>query len=167
MSAERPVNFGRRDDLTSLYRDALRYHQTQVSEASAVLAKARADLQTYVRENPGSNTQSDSHLKRLADLQGAALERLDSATAAFDQASADALSPTSAQGRLRIVDPPTLPTGPIWGLKRVALALFAGFFAGAIISVLGVVALVAISRRMRDGRWGRDRGRAALARLRS
>lgn len=162
---------------STLQRDALSHYKEQVRDASAVLADARADLESYVRENPGRSTTSDPHLRRLAELQNAALERLDDASAAFDQASAAALSPTTAQGRLRIVDRPKLPTAPSRGLKGVALALFAGLFAGAVISALGVVALTGMSRRTRREEGGpealdrvprpEDSQRVAAARQRS
>jgi hypothetical protein len=52
---------------------------------------------------------------------------------------------------LRVVDPPGLPVGPAAGKKKFAKALLAGLVGGAVISILGIVALARRERSRTAG----------------
>ena len=122
-----------------LGRNALTVYQKQLTAASEALTEARKNLADYRRDHPGS-TVSDAQFRELVEAERAAVESLAAATESIGEASR-ALSPANFQTTLRVVDPPEVPTGPTAGPKRVVLGLGAGFFAGALVSILGIVAL--------------------------
>lgn len=122
-----------------LGRDALTAYRKQLTAASEALTEARRNVANYRRDHPGS-TSSDPQFRELAEAERNAVEQLAAATESLGEASAE-LDPAAFQTTLRVVDPAEVPTAPTAGPKRVVLGLGAGFFAGALVSILGIVAL--------------------------
>lgn len=118
---------------------ALGAYRAEVAAATAALAEARTKLLDFTREHP-SASRTNPMRALLATAERNADARLVDAKGALEQASSSPAS-ASAQRSLRVVDPPTVPTAPTAGPKRVALGLVAGLFAGVLVSILGIVAL--------------------------
>jgi len=142
-----------RKQRSALRRDALAVSQTQVAAAAKTLLTVRTDLGNYRREHPSTNTSSDPQLRALAAAERNAVEQLSGVTDALNQATTAVLNGAAVGTTLRVVDAPKLPTGPSTGKKRLAKALLAGLFAGALMSILGIVGLTKAGRswRIEDG----------------
>jgi uncharacterized protein involved in exopolysaccharide biosynthesis len=121
--------------------DALAYYRSQVDAASNAVANARQEIARYLNEHPGATVFTDPNLKALRQAQTGASNRLASATSRVNQASGSVAAPGAVANGVAEIDPPTAPTGPSSGHKKVLLALIGGLFAGAVISFLGAVAL--------------------------
>jgi uncharacterized protein involved in exopolysaccharide biosynthesis len=129
-----------RKQRAALLRDALTVAQQQVLSASKALGAARTNLNEYIRQHPGSSS-ADPELSSLAGAERDAVTQLANATQTFNQASTAVLNGASFANTLRVVDPPRLPIGPSTGKKHMLMSLVAGLFAGALISILGIVIL--------------------------
>lgn len=127
-----------------LRRDALTSYRDQVVAASAALVEARTRLRTYIRDHPGSTDSPE--VAALARAERDVVERLAEATERFGEVSTTALDPASFQRTLRVIDPPEVPAAPRSGPKRVVLAILAGVFAGALVSIVGIVAVTKVGR---------------------
>jgi uncharacterized protein involved in exopolysaccharide biosynthesis len=127
-----------RKQRTALTQDALTAAGEQVASATAALTKARTNLSTYLQSHPGS-TRADPELRALAQEQRNAITQVSNATQTMNQASASVLNGAALETTLRVVDPPRLPIGPSAGKKRILKSLFAGLFAGLLLSAIGVV----------------------------
>jgi uncharacterized protein involved in exopolysaccharide biosynthesis len=134
-----------RQQRAALLRDALTVAQDQVVNASKALKDARTSLNAYVREHPSSSS-SDPQLASLATAERDAVGQLATATQTFTQASTAVLNGSSFANTLRVVDPPRLPIGPSAGKKHMVMSLAAGLFAGALLSILGIVVLTKTGR---------------------
>ena len=123
----------------ALRDEAFSAYQRQLQQASKAVSRARANLRRYVRLHPGSG--ESRKLEELAAAERAAIQRLTDAGESLQSASNAGFDPAAFEQTLRVIDPPTLPTVPTTGRKRIAMAMFAGLFAGLLVSALGVVAL--------------------------
>jgi uncharacterized protein involved in exopolysaccharide biosynthesis len=126
------------EERKALRNDALTGYKTQVEGASAALVKAQETLSNYAREHPGV-TNKDPQLRELVHSEQAALTQLHSASEVFNEQSDALLSAGSGQPTVVVLDKPKPPTAPTAGKKHIVMGLFAGLFAGILISALGVV----------------------------
>ena len=117
----------------ALRSDALSRYEDQVTAVSQALATAQTRLSTFLQAHPGVSS-SDPQLKELVHAERLALEELQVASDALAEGSAS-IGQSSAQATLRVIDRPTMPTGPTTGRKRLALGIVGGLFAGALISI--------------------------------
>ncbi len=125
-----------------LRSDALTAYRDRVESTSAALAKARQQISTYLLQHPErANARSNGQLAMLLHSEQAALQQLGTATQTLNQESATVLDSSSVGTTLRVVDPPEVPTTTISSPKKLVKGLAGGLFAGALISVLGLVAL--------------------------
>lgn len=129
----------------TLQESGLQAAQRQVVAASEALQSARLTLTRYISSHPGVN-HTDQQLQQLLVAQRQAVTAMSNATTNMNQASLAVADGSSNQTTLRLVDPPTLPTGPVSGKKKLIEVGIAGFFAGGIVSALGVIA---VARRRR------------------
>ncbi len=135
----------------ALRADALTAYRNQVDGASAALTKARAGIASYLLQHPNrADSRSNSQLATMLHSEQSALQQLETATRTLNQESAAVLDSSSVGTMLRVVDPPEVPTAAISGPKKLVKALFAGLFAGALIGVLGLVALTKFRRPAAD-----------------
>jgi hypothetical protein len=111
----------------------------QLQDASKAVSAARKNLRRYVQAHPGKTGSSE--LKKLAAAERAAIHQLTAAADTLQSTSTVGFEPAAFEQTLRVIDPPTVPTAPTTGHKHVAIAMFAGLFAGLLVSALGVVAL--------------------------
>jgi hypothetical protein len=128
-------------------RDALAAAERKIAEASKALDAARTDLMRYLDAHPGAST-TDPQLKALVTTERLAVMTLTNATDTINRAAASLSSETV----VRVVDSPETPLGPTTGRARLVMALFGGLFAGALVSILGIVAVA----KARGGRGGLD-----------
>lgn len=132
---------------SALRADALRAYRSQVEGATATLTKARGGIASYLLQHPNrANSRSSPQLAAMLHSERTAFQQLGSATKALNQQSAAVLGSISAGTTLRVVDPAKVPTTSISSPKKLVKGLLAGIFAGALISVLGVVALTKTRR---------------------
>jgi uncharacterized protein involved in exopolysaccharide biosynthesis len=115
---------------------SIAFYQQQVDAASKALAESRAKVQSY--PNP---TPADPHYVALVRAQRAAGRELASATAKRNQAASEGTGAATASTAFHLLDAPRLPAGPVSGKKKLIMALFGGAFAGALISLLALIAL--------------------------
>jgi len=135
----------------ALQADALTAYRNQVRDASAALGNARAGVSRYVREHPDRATRSDPRLAALVDSARRALKQLTSATQTVDRESTTLLSSSSGAMTLHVLDPPGAAEAQSGGLKSLLKMVFAGLFAGALVSILGIVAVAKIGRPAEQG----------------
>jgi uncharacterized protein involved in exopolysaccharide biosynthesis len=137
-----------RKERNALSQDALSLYQKQVDEASQALAAARGNLSAYLRDHPDSST--DPRATQLSHAERQAVLQLADATDTLNQASSSALNPASVQTVLRIVDPAEIPTAAAGSHKKMLVGLIGGLFVGAVISMLGIVAMTRYRGRVRE-----------------
>ena len=133
-------------------RASVAYYKAQVNAASKAADKARGDLGDYRLGNPTATTISDSNLRELSRVERAAVSRLLAVTNDLNQATINLAAPLASNSAFRVIDRPRVPDGPVSGRKVLVLAIFAGLFAGTLVSILGVVALTAVERTREDER---------------
>jgi uncharacterized protein involved in exopolysaccharide biosynthesis len=127
----------------ALRTDALNSYRDAVAAASKALRDARTEIASYVREHPDTSS-SDPQMQALVHAERNALDQLSGATQGLNQSANTALG--SSQATLRVVDPPEVPTSAYSTHKKLAFSIFAGLFVGALISILGIVALTKTGR---------------------
>jgi hypothetical protein len=127
----------------ALRTDAINSYRDAVTSASKALRDARTEIATYIREHPGVPA-SDAQMQALVHAERNALDQLSGATQGLNQAATSALG--TSQATLRIVDPPEVPTAPYSTHKKFLFSIFAGLFVGALVSILGIVALTKTGR---------------------
>jgi hypothetical protein len=120
-------------------RGALAYYKAQVDAASRAGVSARQQVAAYINQH--GDAPSDPTLNALKLAERSAGTRLAQATVRLNQASSGLQTPAGAASQVAVVDPPTVPTHPASGRINAVLALLAGLFAGALIGLLGIVAL--------------------------
>jgi uncharacterized protein involved in exopolysaccharide biosynthesis len=118
----------------------LGHYRSQSQAAAKGLVAARQGVAEYRRAHPEA-AASDPQLKALRRAEKSATSELTSATANVRQASTALERSGVSQSGTIVLDEPRLPTGPVHGLKTLVLAIFGGFLTGALISVLGLIAL--------------------------
>lgn len=124
----------------ALARSAVTSAQNQVRAASATLKQARVNLEGYLRTHPYT-TADDPQRQALANAVHSALVQLSGATSSVSQALGAVAGGAGLQSTLTVHDPATLPAAPTAGKKRVLMSILAGAFAGALVSVVGLVLL--------------------------
>ena len=124
----------------ALRQDALDAAAKQVDSASKVLANARKNLDGYVKDHPSAN-RSDPQLQALAETEREAVGALQNASDSMDQATQTVAQGGGGRTTLRVIDAPQLPVGPTAGKKKAVVTVAGGGFAGAVVSILGIVAL--------------------------
>jgi hypothetical protein len=128
---------------SALRADALNSYRDAVASASKALSDARSEIATYIREHPGVSA-SDPQMRGLVHAERNALDQLSGASEGLSEAANSSLG--SSQATLRIVDPPEIPLAPYSTHKKFAFSIFAGLFVGALVSILGIVALTKTGR---------------------
>jgi len=125
-------------DRTARDQATLTYYKSLMDEASKAVASAQQAVASYLVTHPLS-AQPDPALTPLTQAASSAEAQLVNATANYDQTFDATQLETTAT--LRIIDAPQPPTGPSGGKKKTALAIVAGLFAGAVVSVVGLALL--------------------------
>ena len=125
-----------------LRRDVLAASRVRVERASQALAAARRDLNAYLSDH--ARDASDPRLRTLSETERSAVLQLATATESLNQETRDVLSGAAGEATLRVIDAPDIPVAPTTGKKTIVMAMAAGLFVGAILSVLGIVALTRI-----------------------
>ena len=128
------------------------YYRAQVAAATKAADTSRAELAQYRLENPASDVLTDSSLRELSRIERAAVSRLLAVTNDLNQAKLNRAVPIATNSSLRVIDAPRVPDGPVSGRKMVVLAVVAGLFAGALVSILGVLGLTTLERRSEEQR---------------
>jgi hypothetical protein len=128
---------------TALRANALNAYRDSVASASKALRDARTEIATYIREHPGVSA-SDPQMQSLVHAERNALDQVAAATQGLGQAATSGVG--SSEATLRIVDPPEIPTAAYSTHKKMAFSIFAGLFVGALVSILGIVALTKTGR---------------------
>jgi len=119
---------------------ALAYYKAQVAAASQAVANARQQANAYVSQH-GGVASSDPNLAALTQAEGVAGTQLTQATTNLTHAAGTLDTSGGVHTAVHVIDPPTVPTGPVSGHMKAVLAVLGGLFAGALISFLGVIAL--------------------------
>jgi hypothetical protein len=127
----------------ALRTDAIVAYRNAVASASKTLRDARTEIAAYVREHPGVSA-SDPQMQALVHAERNALDQVSGATQGLNQAATSSLG--TSQATLRVVDPPEIPTAPYSTHKKFLFSIFAGLFVGALVSILGIVALTKTGR---------------------
>jgi uncharacterized protein involved in exopolysaccharide biosynthesis len=123
------------------------YYQGQVDAAQKAFDGAQQALISYRGAHPGATGSQDPSLRALVAAEKAAAQHLTAARNGFDQASIDAASPLSSAAAFRVIDAPREPSAPTGGKKKALMALVAGLFVGAIVSLLGTIGLTSLEGR--------------------
>jgi hypothetical protein len=157
----------------SIGKTAAAYYRRKLAAATSEAAGNQGALDLYARTHPQSNSENDATYRALATEVGLAKEQLTSVQSDNSQAATEAQS-SDANALMKVVDPPTLPTGPVTGLVSKLMGVVGGAFAGAVMSLLALIALTPRARRRWDAEvplfarlaaWdatgGRARGRSA------
>ena len=118
---------------------ALTYYKAQVQTGSQAVAAARTELSSYLAQHRGAGL-GDPTVNALTSAQSAANSQLNQATQNYNDA-VSSLHGGSGGSTVSVVDPASTPIGPSSGKKKELMGLLGGLFAGALISLLGVVAM--------------------------
>lgn len=148
--------------------EALFLKQTATVAAQAAV-NAAATVASYKRQHPLATSQSDPIYAALRAAAKQTNSVLTAATAAVDSVSRGSAGMNAV---IRLIDPPSLPSGPTVSTSQAALSLLGGLFAGLLMSVVAVVLATPSARRwdseLSTAGWTRlrwDRRAAAAARL--
>jgi hypothetical protein len=124
------------------------YYKDLADSASKAAAAAQSNINGYLQTHP-VRADADPNLSTLTGAASAASAKLADANNNLNQATI-ALAHLSDTSALRILDKPNVPTGATGGgKKKLLLGVFAGLFAGALVSLLGLIALVAADKTTR------------------
>lgn len=121
-------------------KTASAYYRHQLTAAESEASGNQGSLAAYARQHPHANVNNDATYRalarevRLADAQRASIQT------ASAQADTEAQS-DSASAMIKVIDPPTLPTGPVTGLVSKLMGALGGAFAGVVMSLLVLIAL--------------------------
>jgi hypothetical protein len=142
--------FTKQENATTLAqaKAAASYDTDLVASASKAASDAESKVTAYLALHP-SATSADPTLATLTQAATAADTKLADANNNLSQATID-LNHQSDTAALQTLDTPSPGTAVSGGKKKDLLALFAGLFAGALISILGVV-IIASRRKSTAG----------------
>jgi hypothetical protein len=137
------AEFGKQENATRLAnaKAASSYYTDLVSSASQAAQAADGKVTGYMAAHPGA-TASDPNLAALTQAATAADTKLADANNKLSQATID-LAHQSDTNTMQTLDAPSAGTPVTGGKKKDLLALVAGLFAGALISILGMVVIAA------------------------
>ncbi len=121
-------------------QNAIAYYQSQVRGDITTLNSARSQLSTYRAQHPSATSSSDPNLAALSAAATAASNQLSQDNANLNSA-VSTLKGGSPGATLSVIDGANVPTGPTSGKKKVIEGLLGGVLAGALISLLGTIAL--------------------------
>jgi hypothetical protein len=120
------------------------YYRNQATVAGDTLRSTETDIQGFAHANPGvdgsGQTPQDAQLRTLMQAERVARSRYNAANRAANQASLNFTAAKTDKSSFKVLDPPTLPTGPVSGKKKALMAVIGGLFAGALLSFLALVA---------------------------
>jgi len=131
----------------------------QAEHQKQIYAQAVTDLETQIVALQSSGG-SQAELAGLVKAQALAKKRLTRATVAYNEAKLGAAAEKTQKRTFKVTDPPAFPAPAIGGMKKSLFIVFAGFFAGALISFVGVVFLTPDTRRDKDDEDGFGGGEA-------
>jgi uncharacterized protein involved in exopolysaccharide biosynthesis len=116
------------------------YDQAQVKAAAQAVATERVGTSAYLRQHPGAGN-NDPNLSALQTAAGAASGQLTQTTQRLSEAESASNNSSANGSTISVIDPATMPAGPVSGKKKELMAIVGGLFAGLLISFLGAVAL--------------------------
>jgi uncharacterized protein involved in exopolysaccharide biosynthesis len=128
-------------------------------DSARAVAGATASAAAYKRNWPSATAQTDPNYAALLGSVKTAKTALATATAA--SASVHSGSGTGTNASIRVVDPPSLPSGPVVSPIQIALSLLGGLFAGLVISLL----LVFVATPSRQQPWDGELSTAPWTRV--
>lgn len=124
-------------------------YQTRVDDAQAA-------LETFVNENPGPAdaalrpVDEQAELTRLsADIDRANAQLTVALTSLADARLITAQTETDVSQRLRVIDPPKLPSAPESGRRDDAITIMMFLFVGAVLASAAAVATALLDRSVR------------------
>jgi hypothetical protein len=120
-------------------KTASAFDRRQLAAANSVVAGNQGSLAAYARAHPNANARNDATLRALASEVRLADARRASVQAASSRADLEAQS-NGGNATIAMVDPPTLPRGPVTGLASKLMAIVGGAFGGAVMSLLALIA---------------------------
>jgi uncharacterized protein involved in exopolysaccharide biosynthesis len=124
---------------------AVAYFRNQAQAAQRALGTARTAIEQYIAANPGASptatatSAADAQMRSLTEAEKVASTRYAASIRAANQASVSLAATGSDPSSFRVIDPPTVPAGPVSGKKKEIMAVFGGIFVGALLSLLCVV----------------------------
>jgi hypothetical protein len=124
----------------SIGKTASAYYKRQLTAATSEATGNQGSLTTYVRQHPHANADTDPTYRALTREVGLADAQRASVQVASTQADAEAES-ARATATIKVMDAPTLPTGPVTGLISKLTGALGGAFAGTVMSLLALIAL--------------------------
>ena len=134
------------NELTELRVGNLEREADRFKEQKTTFAQAIADAQARI------NNASSEKLPGLLQARSLAVEQLAKATRSYNQATLALDAVREQPSSFHVQDEPKLPAPAVGGLKKSLFIVVAGFFAGAMLSFLGVVFLTPDGRRHDAGR---------------
>ena len=126
--------------------------------------RARDDLEAYLRSHPEPSSgdrpaaevaalsQLTAALERSEERYGSALDNAEQARLAMEQAKVD------VQQRIRLIDPPTVPSAPVSGLRAAAMTIMMFGVLGSLLSA----GFVLLSSFLDQSMWTRGDVRRRL-----
>ena len=116
------------------------YYRSQVSAATRAVSRATASAAAFVQNHPGVTTAKNETYAGLVAAQQSATSQLATATSGLNQAIGQAAG-GGVSTTVSVIDPPSLPATPTAGKKKALLEVVGGLLAGALISLLIIVAM--------------------------
>ena len=148
----------------SAYADAYsrqepEFLQQARTNAARAVASATASAAAYKRTWPSATAQTDPNYAALLRSTKMAKTAVATATAAIGSVRTG--SGTGTNATIQVIDPPSLPSGPVVSPAQIALSLLGGLFAGLVISLL----LVFVATPTRQQPWDGELSTAGWARV--
>jgi hypothetical protein len=105
--------------------------------------KRQQDVVEHAKSQMDAYAQAASSARKLGQFKAEqlALKQLAKATLAYDQAKLALDASRTPNRTFATRDQPTLPAPAVGGMKKSLMVVFAGFFAGALLTFLGIVFL--------------------------
>lgn len=124
----------------SIAKTASSFFRSRLESAASLLSGNQQALARYTRAHPRATTASDATVRALSNEVRLAQNQLASIQAASQQANTEA-QVNGGAATLKVIDSPSLPSGPVKGLSTQLMGLVAGAFAGLVMSLLSLYAL--------------------------
>ena len=109
-------------------------YQGNLLAATTAAATARVQVAAYSHAHRSATVQNDPIYGALVKAAGLATAQLAAASSGYAPGSQE-------EGLVRVIDPPSLPAGPVLGTAQSVLGVIGGIFAGLLVSALAVIAM--------------------------
>jgi uncharacterized protein involved in exopolysaccharide biosynthesis len=124
----------------SIGKKASAFYEQELAAATSAVAGNRGALAGYAQAHPHATITNDATFRALSTEVGLAEAQRASVQAATSQADKEAQG-NGGSATMKVIDPPSLPSGPVRSMSSKLTGVIGGAFAGVVLSLLALILL--------------------------